>query len=163
MLLRNATTADYDEMEAIARSVWHESYDDIIGKNQVEYMLALYQCKQAFERQTAAENYEYFIFEENGKAVGYIGLVNEDGERLFLSKLYLLPSARGKGYGKTGLDFALERAKALSKKSVYLTVNKQNSRAIAVYEKCGFTKVDSVVTDIGNGFVMDDFVFEKSV
>ena len=47
----------------------------------------------------------------------------------------------------------------LGKKSVYLTVNKHNDRAVAVYKKIGFELTDSVVTDIGSGFVMDDYIF----
>ena len=45
--------------------------------------------------------------------------------------------------------------------SVYLTVNKQNHGPIAVYKKLGFQIVDSVETDIGNGFIMDDYIMEK--
>lgn len=161
--LKTATEKDFGKMESIAREVWHETFDPIIGEKQVDYMLKRFQCFEAFVRQTLAEGYTYHLFCEDGKTVGYIALVNEDSERLFLSKLYLLTSARGKGYGKIGLDFAVKEAKAANKAAVYLTVNKQNSHAVAVYEKCGFERVDSIVTDIGNGFVMDDFVYEKRV
>jgi len=43
---------------------------------------------------------------------------------------------------------------------IQLTVNKGNSGSISVYEHWGFVTVDSVVTDIGCGFVMDDYVME---
>ena len=39
-----------------------------------------------------------------------------------------------------------------------LSVNKRNAKAIAAYQKNGFGITESVVTDIGNGFVMDDFI-----
>ena len=32
-----------------------------------------------------------------------------------------------------------------------------------LYEHLGFRKVREQVTDIGNGFVMDDYVFEYSI
>ena len=44
---------------------------------------------------------------------------------------------------------------------IYLTVNKQNLSSIAVYEKLGFVRARELVTEIGNGFVMDDYVMEK--
>ena len=44
---------------------------------------------------------------------------------------------------------------------MYLTVNKQNKMAIRAYEKQGFITVDAVVTDIGEGFVLDDCIMEK--
>lgn len=54
-------------------------------------------------------------------------------------------------------------AKKLKLGYVYLTVNKGNERAIKVYEKFGFIKTDSIVTDIGNGYVMDDYVYRLDV
>ena len=46
-------------------------------------------------------------------------------------------------------------------KKWYLTVNKYNSSSIEVYKKRGFEITDAAVTDIGSGFVMDDYIMEK--
>ena len=43
------------------------------------------------------------------------------------------------------------------------TVNKHNDLAIRAYRAKGFQTIDAVETDIGNGFVMDDFIMEKRV
>jgi hypothetical protein len=40
-------------------------------------------------------------------------------------------------------------------------VNKRNASAIAAYRKHGFDVRESVVKDIGGGFVMDDYIMEK--
>ena len=45
---------------------------------------------------------------------------------------------------------------------IQLTVNKKISDSIAFYKKVGVNIVDSAVMDIGNGFVMDDYVMEFS-
>jgi len=42
-------------------------------------------------------------------------------------------------------------------------VNKRNAKAIAAYQRNGFVIADSVVTDIGHGFVMDDFIMTKKL
>ncbi|MNC98616.1 Acetyltransferase (GNAT) family protein [compost metagenome] len=42
-----------------------------------------------------------------------------------------------------------------------LAVNKNNATAIAAYLKHGFRIADAVVTEIGGGFVMDDYIMEK--
>lgn len=44
-----------------------------------------------------------------------------------------------------------------------LTVNKNNVKAIRAYEKTGFKNIGSLVQDIGNGFVMDDYKMEQTV
>ena len=46
---------------------------------------------------------------------------------------------------------------------MYLTVNKYNELAIRAYVGKGFETIDSVETDIGEGFIMDDFVMQKTV
>jgi len=47
--------------------------------------------------------------------------------------------------------------------AITLTVNKENVGSIKAYERLGFDNIDSVVMDIGNGFVMDDYVLRKSI
>ena len=44
--------------------------------------------------------------------------------------------------------------------AVWLTVNKHNDIAIRAYRGLGFELIGEGVTDIGNGFVMDDYYFE---
>ena len=35
--------------------------------------------------------------------------------------------------------------------------------AVHIYKKWGFKKVDEDVTDIGNGYVMDDYILEYTL
>ena len=91
------------------------------------------------------------------------GLLIEKKRGKFLSKLYLAPEVQGKGIAVKTLEFIKDKAKKLNKQAVYLTVNKGNARAILVYEKFGFKRIDSVVTDIGNCFVMDDYIYQLDV
>ena len=44
-----------------------------------------------------------------------------------------------------------------------LAVNKRNANAIAAYRKHGFVIGQSVVKDIGRGFVMDDYLMVRSL
>lgn len=46
---------------------------------------------------------------------------------------------------------------------IYLTVNKHNTHAVEVYRHFGFYQIDAVVTDIGGGYVMDDYILQKDV
>jgi len=82
---------------------------------------------------------------------------------LFLSKIYVLKHYRGKKIGKRAMAFVEEQAKSCQLKSIRLTVNKHNTDAIHAYQQLGFKNMGSVVLDIGNGFVMDDFEMEKHI
>ena len=44
-----------------------------------------------------------------------------------------------------------------------LTVNKNNTGSIRAYESLGFVNLGPLQTDIGQGFIMDDFLMKKAL
>jgi RimJ/RimL family protein N-acetyltransferase len=80
-----------------------------------------------------------------------------------LSKLYVLRSARGNGIARSALSFIEAQVKALGLRKIQLTVNKFNTNSIKAYEKMGFINRKAIIQDIGNGYVMDDYVLEKAI
>jgi len=69
----------------------------------------------------------------------------------------------GRGLGSRLLRHCEREVRAGGAHRLILSVNKRNARAIAAYRRNGFVIADSVVTDIGGGFVMDDYVMAKSL
>ncbi len=144
------------ELANLASNIWHEYWPVLLSQEQIDYMVENFQSENAIETQIADENYTYYFIKYNRENAGYFG-ISDKGEYLFLSKLYISRNFRHKGIGTK----AFEEIKRLSSgKNIRLTVNKHNLNSIAAYEKWGFTTIDSVVTDIGNGFVMDDYIME---
>ncbi len=148
------------EVARLAREIWAEHYTPIIGAGQVAYMLDKFQSPKAIAAQIADPDYWYFLIRDENRAAGYIGLQRRR-ETLFLSKLYLEKSARGQGLGRRAVDFILRFAATHGLATIRLTVNRHNAAAIAAYERTGFTRTGEVVTDIGGGYVMDDYAFER--
>ena len=144
----------------LADEIWHECFVGIISAGQIDYMVEKFQSLDAMCRQIEEQGYSYLGVYDGGELCGYIGVKPEQDDRFFLSKLYLRSDKRGRGIASQMLSRVFEEARNAGKKSVYLTVNKHNGHAVAVYKKSGFEIIDSVVTDIGNGYVMDDFIFE---
>ncbi|MEL0456276.1 GNAT family N-acetyltransferase [Flavobacteriaceae bacterium SZ-1-7] len=155
------TKTDYLLIEHLADAIWREHYISIIGKPQVDYMLGKFQSAMAVENQIL-DGFEYFLLYFDGTPVGYIS-IKPEVTALFLSKIYVLSGFRGKNIGKTAMRYVEEKAKDYSLKSIRLTVNKNNSKTIKAYEKLGFIKDGAIVIDIGNGFLMDDFVMVRAV
>lgn len=145
---------------ALARETWTQHYVPLIGAAQVEYMLAKFQSAEAIARQITTEGYEYYW----APGAGYLALVPDPVRKsVMLSKIYVLADRRGTGEGRAMVEFAEKRAAELGGAELWLTVNKHNAGSIAFYERMGFRKTEAVVTDIGGGFVMDDWRMAKTV
>jgi len=160
---RVKTKKDIAETARLAHEIWNEHYTKIIGQAQVDYMMKNFQSAAAIAAQIAS-GYEYFLILSDGEAAGYMAVVPDlPKSSLQFSKLYVLRSMRGKGIGKDAMDFVEDMCRKLKIGKLWLTVNKYNSESIAWYERLGFTKAGEIVMDIGGGFIMDDFRFEKTI
>lgn len=148
-------TLDYLQIEQLADIIWREHYIPIVGKPQIDYMLEKYQSATVIENQIA-DGFEYFMLNYESISVGYLAIKREENA-LFLSKIYVLSSYRGKKIGKTAMQFIEAKALEYGLKNIRLTVNINNTNAIKAYEKLGFVNVGPLITDIGNGFIMDDY------
>lgn len=74
----------------------------------------------------------------------------------------MLPETQGTGLGRQFFELVKEQALENNQNAIFLNVNQYN-KAINFYAKLGFSKVKDEVIDIGNGFVMDDYVMEVVV
>jgi len=156
-----STETQIETVARLAFEIWNQHFIPIIGKAQVDYMVEKFQSERAISEQIET-GYSYYLLKADDDYAGYTGVCPKEDE-LFLSKLYIRVSQRGKGFGRKAIEFLedLAREKGLSK--ITLTVNKNNTDSIKAYEEFGFTNLGIFVQDIGNGFVMDDYKMEKVV
>lgn len=157
------TDAQIEAAAALADEIWHEFFPSVLSAEQIDYMVEKFQSARAMKEQTASEGYKYFLLFGGGERVGYTAIRHDSDGRLFLSKLYVKKEHRGKGYATEVFEFLRRYCRENGLNAVWLTVNKHNKIAISVYEKRGFRKTGEGVTDIGNGFVMDDYYFQLDV
>ncbi|MDA3924696.1 MAG: GNAT family N-acetyltransferase [Kiritimatiellae bacterium] len=154
---------DIAQTAELAREIWTDHFTPIIGSAQVEYMLEKFQSPDAMARQISG-GYEYFLAVVDGKNVGYLALVPDAAvASLMISKIYVKKDTRGQGVGHKLLNFAISVCRERHLNSIWLTVNKHNADSIAWYERKGFENADTMVQDIGNGFIMDDYKMVKSL
>ena len=146
------------QIEILAKEIWNEHYSKILSKEQIDYMLKNFQSEKAIKVQIQ-DGYNYFVMMVDNEIIGYTGVIFQE-EKLFLSKLYIKKEARGKGVARNTLEFLKSLCIDKGYNKIYLTVNKYNTDSIAAYKKMGFEIIDSVVSDIGNGYVMDDYIME---
>lgn len=158
----NATTKQqFEAIASLANIIWREHYIPIIGVEQVDYMVKNFQSAEAMFSQFK-EGYEYYMIYYNNQFVGYLSIKKQE-ETLFLSKIYISKEFRGKKIGNSAMKFIEEKALETNCKTISLAVNKFNLNSIEAYKAMGFKIVKEMITDIGNGFIMDDYKMEKLV
>ena len=141
----------------MATAILRDYYDPIIGKEQNDYMLEMFQSEDAIREQVDHGYRYYFVRDEDGKDLGFVAFYLRENA-LYLSKFYLYKDQRGKGYARTILEFLKTQAKELDRNRIELNVNRNNDTRF-IYEKLGFTVAWEEKNDIGNGFYMDDYVY----
>jgi N-acetylglutamate synthase-like GNAT family acetyltransferase len=155
-MIRSATINDIAIIQQIAQTTWPVAYEDIISKDQLDYMLDLMYSNDSLQNQMT-KGHQFYLFEIASNPIGFASVSNE-GEYIFkLNKLYVLPSTQKTGAGKALLQKVIEHAKAEHGKQLILQVNKQNT-AKAFYLKQGFTVLREDILELAHGYVMDDYI-----
>jgi diamine N-acetyltransferase len=162
-MVRVTDRTDIDSVAHLAHEIWNRHFVPIVGQEQVDYMLAKFQSAQAISEQII-NGYQYHIVMDDGQMVGYFAIVpcpNESSAQL--SKIYVKHDQRGRGLGKAIMAFVEECCVNMGIRRLWLTVNRRNTGPISFYRHMGFTKAESLIQDIGRGFVMDDYRMVKII
>ena len=161
---KKITKTELTEIERLAREIWPVCYKEIITSAQLNYMLDKFYSQESLSKQMLDEKHVFILAIENEDNVGYLSYttIPESNGSLHLNKIYLLPQLQGKGLGIKMLQFAENSVKELGATALELNVNKYN-KALHFYNHNGYTLKEETVIDIGNGFVMDDFILIKNL
>jgi ribosomal protein S18 acetylase RimI-like enzyme len=160
LYIEEITSAELSLVRDLSHAIWPVCYANIITEAQIEYMLEKMHSLPALE--TAHQGGQRFLIAYlDSKPVGYAGFEvgNPDVKNCKLHKLYVLPNLHGLGIGKELLLKTQNLADASKCLSMFLQVNKKNP-AVQFYQKMGMYVREEAVFDIGNGFIMDDFIMQ---
>ena len=162
--IRPLTQADVNTIFELADAIWRKHYPGIISPEQIEYMLAQRYRPALIEAQLASAGIWWNKLTLDEEIIGFSCclLTNTVGE-LKLDKLYIHTHHQRKGYGAMLIEEAMKTARENHCTRLVLAVNKNNHAAIAAYRRYGFKISGAVVTDIGNGFVMDDIIMAHTL
>lgn len=159
-----ATESDLPAIATLAGVIWRAHYPGIISTEQIDYMLAKMYSLEVLRDEILRQRICYERLLVGGEFAGFAAHGPTGHPKMFkLHKIYLHPTWHGKGFGSSLLRHCELEVRKLGADRLTLTVNKRNSKAIAAYERAGFAITDSVVVDIGGGFVMDDYVMQKEL
>lgn len=180
--------AEFALLRTLARTIWQQAYAELIPPGQIDFMLNERMSDARLLETVADPTCYYPLAWRNDDLLGYATIrmaqmhpgagatdahlvpkgateVNDNGHEhlAFLHQIYVDPSAWGHGVANLLLAGVLAWAQQRHCKQVQLRVNRGNQRALAFYYKHGFEKSGTERTNIGAGYVMDDYWLSRSV
>lgn len=161
--IRALTPADIPTLAALARKTWLAHYPGIISLEQIDYMLA-----QRYSPDGILASLPHSRWDGAWADSALLGFSHALPDRdppgsvdaWKLDKLYVDPAHQRMGIGAALLQAARQHAIDSGARLLRLRVNRHNTAALAAYARYGFRTVREDVLDIGQGFVMDDYVME---
>ena len=156
------TPAQIETLAALASEIYHEYFTIIITVEQIDYMVGKFLSVPVLTKAINEDGYEYYLFDDDEQPYAFCGIKCSDGD-MFLSKLYVRVDKRGTGTGGRMLAFLEELCAERGLRSIWLTCNIGNADSLAFYDRKGFVTEEHKVADIGNGFVMDDYILRKTI
>jgi GNAT superfamily N-acetyltransferase len=161
LLIRPATFTDIPFIRDIAYKTWPSAYEDLLGKQQVEYMLNRFYSVDSLEDQIKNQHY-FFLALKNYVPIGFTSFSEVYHGVYKLQKLYVLPNEQKTGVGQELLGTIETIARSRGAAKLQLNVNRKNV-AKSFYVRNGFTIIDKADIDIGNGYYMNDYIMEKQL
>lgn len=144
----------------LIKKIWPVAYGEILSKAQLDYMIQKFYNETALHELMQKGHVFYMAQDDKDNYVGFVSYeINCKPNKAKIHKIYVLPETQGAGLGRRFFELVKEKAIENHQIAIFLNVNKYNN-AIHFYNKLGFYKVIDEVIDIGNGYVMDDYVME---
>ncbi|KRD10217.1 acetyltransferase [Flavobacterium sp. Root901] len=162
--ISEAGLSDIKTIQKITNITWPITYGEILSQTQLDYMLGLFYSDEALSNQIENKEQLFYLISDSESTIGFIGIEHnyKNGAVTKIHKIYLLPETQGKGYGKTVFGFIEKLALDNNSKELLLNVNRFNP-ALNFYKKLGFEIKETVDIEIGNGYLMEDYVMGKKI
>lgn len=148
----------------LADQLWPVAFASILSAQQIDYMMEMMYSPASLVKQMD-EGHQYVIASLDKQNIGYVSyeIGHHQSSKTKIHKLYISPQHQRHGVGKAMINYVAKQALEANNNSLFLNVNKYNIQAISFYRKHHFVLIKEEAIDIGDGFIMDDYVFELAL
>ncbi len=163
--IKKAGKEDWQKIRNIAFDTWPVTYGSLMPMEQVQYLLENCFDKPTIHGQMTENGHVYLIAESEGIPVGFTSyeIHFRVQPRLMIHKLYVSPVFQGNGIGLHLLETLTGIAIKNHQTALCLKVFHLNHKAIRFYERYGFVKTGTEMTDPGNSFILEDLVMIREI
>lgn len=162
--ISQATVKDIPIIQSLSKIVWPVTFASILSQEQIDYMMQMMYSAASLEKQMKEDELYYLLIkDDNNTYLGYLSYQHfTDLSYTKIHKIYVLPDQQGKNIGKTFINYVIQKSRDMGSKALKLNVNRYN-KALDFYQHLGFSIADIEDIDIGNNFLMEDYVMSMSL
>ena len=155
-MIEELNSSELHIIEDLAKIIWPVSFKSMISQKQIEYMLEwMYNQKKL--RENHQNGHKYVVYKEKNTFLGFISYeIKKNKSNIRIHKLYVHHEQQKKGIGISLLNYAIDLGRENRMTQLDLFVNRTNP-AVHFYKKIGFSIVEEIDLDIGNGYFMNDY------
>jgi GNAT superfamily N-acetyltransferase len=159
-----ASINDFKIIQDIAFQTWPIAYGEILSQAQLDYMLDAFYNEDSLKESVAIKGHHFILAQEGAVTLGFASFEHfcDNKEQTKIHKIYILPQAQGKGVGKILIEYVENQVRKQHSGNLFLNVNRFNT-AITFYKKMGFAIVKEVDIELDHGYLMEDYIMEKSL
>lgn len=144
----------------LAYASWPVTYKGLVDDEQINFMLGEIYQTDVLIQQLNDPTQHFIVLEEDQRVIGYAHLI-EQVNKVKLSKLYIFPELKGKGYGNMLMQATEDEVAGLGYNIIELCVNRGNPTQ-TFYEKLGYQTIESIDIPFGP-YWMNDYVMQKKL
>lgn len=169
--IRAATAKDASAIAAVGRHTFSTTFGHTVEPHQLQAFLDESYSTEAIAKDLADKNRDTFVgVDIDGKVQGFTMLTRGSHEpcvehipdRVELQRIYVDPSAHGKGLGPALARIVDDTAREQGFRNIWLGVWEENHPALKAYTKWGYKQVGTHDFVVG-GVVQKDLVMAKSL
>src|SRR5690349_14472764 len=123
MVIRKASPADAILIRDMAHEIWPQTYNHILSKEQLNYMLDLLYSEYTLKKEME-QGVEFIIVDDGPNPVGFASFSKIQPKVYKLHKIYVLPSKQGKGTGRFIIEEVIKTTRQKGATTLRLNVNR---------------------------------------
>ena len=151
--IRPAIRDDIGAIRRLLVETWHDTYDPLLGREKVTEITDRWHAEDVLVRRLETPDSSCLLAELGREAVGHALAHARQAAILVLARLYVRPAYQRQGIGGRLLAALIERHPEASR--IRLTVEADNAKGVAFYQRNGFAVTAEVVEDGLRGFRME--------
>lgn len=156
------TMKQAEELAVVAEKIYYDYYVELIGEENVKFMLAEYQSANSVIEQIKSRKHSYYAIICDGTFCGYFDIMFE-GRRVILDKIYVKKEFRKHGIARYVISHIENLMPSINMNKIIVDILTKNTQAFTAYEKLGFTKTKDFIMQLGNGYKAEYVEMEKKI